>query len=145
MSTVISNTAFVAGKPPEVFGYLHDPEARSHWDRMSDLVRLEAERPAVGVRVHFRGRRTAPSWVGEFVEYTPPTRSVVRLVEGVGMPFSDFRQTIAVAPAPKGSTVELALEYSPRGLLRLVDIVTVRPKMARATRASLRSVAAHFA
>jgi uncharacterized protein YndB with AHSA1/START domain len=135
----------VNGSPADVFAYLHDPKARARWDGMSDLVRLEADAPATGVRVHFRGRRTAPSWVGEYVAYEPPRRSVIRLVEGIGMPFSEFTETIAVKPEGGGSRVQMTVEYSPRGLLRLLDVFTSRPRITRATDRSLRAVADHFA
>jgi uncharacterized protein YndB with AHSA1/START domain len=145
VSTGVRRTITVKGSPTDVFAYMHDVAQRGHWDGMADLVRLEGERPAPGVRLHFRGRRTAPSWVGEFVTYDPPRTSVVRLVEGVGMPFSDFRETIIVTPAGGGSQVELAIEYTPRGLMRLLESMTVRPKMAKAATRSLEAVANHFA
>jgi uncharacterized protein YndB with AHSA1/START domain len=144
VSSGVRRSIIVHGPPENVFAYLHDPAQRGHWDAMSDLVRLEADHPAAGVRMHFRGRRTAPSWVGELAEYDPPRRSVVRLVEGAGMPFSDFRQTITVEPAADGSRVDFAIDYAPRGLMRLLEAVTVRPKMARAAARSLRAVSNHF-
>jgi hypothetical protein len=88
--------------------------------------------------MHLRGRRKAPSWVGEYIEYDPPRRSVVRMVEGVGMPFSDFRQTIAVEPAKGGSAVTQRVEYTARGLFALLERVTVRGRLARAVADSLR-------
>ena len=94
VSVVIEQRVSVGAAPREVFAFLHDPERRQQWDAMADLARLEdASAPAVGVRVHLRGRRTAPSWVGEYTELDPPRRSVLRLVEGVGMPFAAFTQT----------------------------------------------------
>ena len=144
MSVGIHRAVIVTAPPAEVFAYMHDPATRPHWDRMVDLVRFEADTPAKGVRVHFRGRRTAPSWVGEFVEYSPPKRSVVRLVEGVGMPFSDFRQTIIVAPSGGGSRVEMDIDYLPKGVMRLLEPMTARPRMAKAVTRSLNALAEHF-
>ena len=134
----------VNASPGDVFAYLHDPQARARWDRMSDLVRLEADAPAKGVRVHFRGRRTAPSWVGEFAAYDPPRRSVIRLVEGVGMPFTEFTETITVKAEGRGSRIDMTIEYTPRGLLRLLDGFTSRPRLSKAADRSLRAVADHF-
>jgi uncharacterized protein YndB with AHSA1/START domain len=145
MSPSVHRSIAVNGSPKDVFGYLHDPQARARWDAMSDLVRLEADAPAAGVRVHFRGRRTAPSWVGEFETYDAPRRSVIRLVEGVGMPFSEFRETLTVKPDGRGSRVDMTVEYTPRGLLRLLDPFTSRPRITRASDRSLRAVADHFA
>ena len=145
MATRITRSILIDAAPADVFAYLHDADARGRWDAMSDLVRLEGERPAPGARLHFRGRRTAPSWVGEYAVYEPPRRSVVRLVEGVGMPFTDFTQTLAVDRAEGAARVTFVLEYTPRGVMRFLDAVTVRPRMERAARRSLRGVADHFA
>ncbi len=145
MSVVIEQRVAVGAAPREVFAFLHDPERRQQWDVMTDLARLEdASAPAVGVRVHLRGRRTAPSWVGEYAELDPPRRSVLRLVEGVGMPFAAFSQTIAVVAGDGGSTVALRLEYQPRGVGRLLEPVVLRPRLSTAVRKSLASVARHF-
>jgi uncharacterized protein YndB with AHSA1/START domain len=135
---VIERRATVEAPPGRVFAYLHDPARRPLWDPMVDLCRLEADVPAAGVRLHLRGRRKAPSWVGEYVEYDPPRRSVVRMVEGVGMPFSDFRQTVAVEPAKGGSAVTLRVEYTARGLFALLERMTVRGRLTRAVSDSLR-------
>src|SRR6478672_1897361 len=127
MSVAIEQGVTVDAAPKEVFAFLHDPDRRRQWDAMTDLARLEdATEPAVGVRVHLRGRRTAPSWVGEYTELAPPQRSVLRLVEGVGMPFSEFSQTIEVAAAKGGSTITLRLEYQARGLGGLLEPVVLR-------------------
>src|SRR2546423_12099044 len=91
VSVVIEQRVSVGAAPKDVFAFLHDPDRRQQWDAMADLARLEdASAPAVGVRLHLRGRRTAPSWVGEYTELEPPRRSVLRLVEGVGMPLAAF-------------------------------------------------------
>jgi uncharacterized protein YndB with AHSA1/START domain len=141
VSVVIEQRVSVDAAPKDVFAFLHDPDRRQQWDAMADLARLEdASAPAVGVRLHLRGRRTAPSWVGEYTELAPPRRSVLRLVEGVGMPFAAFSQTVEVA----ARAVALRLEYQPRGLGRLVEPIVLRPRLSTAVRKSLASVARHF-
>jgi uncharacterized protein YndB with AHSA1/START domain len=145
VSVVIEQRVSVGAAPKDVFAFLHDPDRRRQWDAMTDLARLEdATEPAVGVRVHLRGRRTAPSWVGEYTELAPPQRSVLRLVEGVGMPFSEFSQTIEVAAAKGGSTITLRLEYQARGLGGLLEPVVLRPRLTKAVRRSLASISSHF-
>jgi len=145
VSVVIEQRVSVGAAPKDVFAFLHDPDRRRHWDAMTDLARLEdATEPAVGVRVHLRGRRTAPSWVGEYTELAPPQRSVLRLVEGVGMPFSEFSQTIEVTAAKGGSTITLRLEYQARGLGGLLEPVVLRPRLTKAVRRSLASISSHF-
>jgi uncharacterized protein YndB with AHSA1/START domain len=144
VSVVIEQRVSVDAAPKDVFAFLHDPDRRQQWDAMADLARLEdASAPAVGVRLHLRGRRTAPSWVGEYTELAPPRRSVLRLVEGVGMPFAAFSQTVEVAARDGGSAVALRLEYQPRGLGRLVEPIVLRPRLSTAVRKSLASVARH--
>jgi uncharacterized protein YndB with AHSA1/START domain len=145
VSVVIEQRASVGAAAKDVFAFLHDPDRRQQWDAMTDLARLEdATEPAVGVRVHLRGRRTAPSWVGEYAELAPPQRSVLRLVEGVGMPFSAFSQTIEVAPVKGGSTITLRLEYQARGLGGLLEPVVLRPRLTKAVRRSLAGISSHF-
>src|SRR4051812_36191221 len=107
VSVVVEQRVAVDAPPAAGFAYLHEPRSRGAWDAMVDFCRLEAERPARGVRLHLHGRRTAPSWVGEYAEYAPPRRSVVRLVEGVGMPFRHFHQILEVTP--RGSRSELEM------------------------------------
>ena len=145
MSLALEQRVAVGAAPKEVFAFLHDPDRRQQWDAMTDLARLEdAKEPAVGVRVHLRGRRTAPSWVGEYAEFAPPRRSVLRLVEGVGMPFSAFTQTIEVAAATRTSMVTLRLDYRPRGVARMLEPVVLRPRLTKAVSRSLASIARHF-
>ena len=146
MSVAIEQRIAVDAAPKDVFEFLHDPDRRQVWDVMTDLARLEdANEPAVGIRLHLRGRRTAPSWVGEYAELAPPKRSVLRFVEGVGMPFSAYTQTIAVDKAKGGSTVTLRLEYQPRGLGSLLEPVVLRPRLTKAVRRSLASIVSYFA
>ena len=146
MTVVIEQRVSVDAAPGDVFAFLHDPDRRQQWDAMADLARLEdATAPAVGVRLHLRGRRTAPSWVGEYTELAPPRRSVLRLVEGVGMPFAAFSQTVEVTARDGGSVAALRLEYEARGLGRLLEPVVLRPRLSKAVRRSLASIARHFA
>jgi carbon monoxide dehydrogenase subunit G len=146
VSVVIEQRVSVDAAPKDVFAFLHDPGRRQQWDAMTDLARLEdASAPAVGVRLHLRGRRTAPSWVGEYTELAPPRLSVLRLVEGVGMPFAAFTQTVEVAARDGGSAVTLRVEYEARGLGRLLEPVVLRPRLAKAVRRSIASIARHFA
>jgi uncharacterized protein YndB with AHSA1/START domain len=146
VSVVIEQRVSVDAAPGDVFAFLHDPDRRQQWDAMADLARLEdATAPAVGVRLHLRGRRTAPSWVGEYTELAPPRRSVLRLVEGVGMPFAAFSQTVEVTARDGGSVAALRLEYEARGLGRLLEPVVLRPRLSKAVRRSLASIARHFA
>ena len=142
---VIERIVTVPAKPAEVFAFLHDPEQRPVWDASVDLCRLEGETVAAGSRLHLRGRRKAPSWVGEYVELAPPRRSVLRLVEGVGMPFSDYRMTMEVAPEKGGSRVTLRVEYAARGPLALVERFTVRPRLGDGLRDSVRNIDMRFA
>jgi carbon monoxide dehydrogenase subunit G len=145
VSVVIEQAVAVAARPADVFAFLHDPERRPQWDAMVDLARLEGDAVAAGARLHLRGRRTAPSWVGEYAEVDRPRSSVLRLVEGVGMPFSDFRQTIRVASHKGGSRVTLRLEYAPRGPARALEPFTLRPRLAKAVRRSLENLSRRFA
>ena len=142
---VIERKATVSAKPGEVFAFLHEPEQRPVWDASVDLCRLEGERVAAGSRLHLRGRRKAPSWVGEYAEVSAPRRSVLRLVEGVGMPFSDYRMTVEVAPEKNGSKVTLRVEYAARGPLVLVERFTVRGRIGDALRDSASRIEMRFA
>jgi uncharacterized protein YndB with AHSA1/START domain len=145
VSVVFEQAVAVGASPKEVFAFLHAPDRRGEWDAVVDGARLEGgEVPAVGTRLHLHGRRTAPSWVGEYAELDPPRRSVLRLVEGVGMPFSAFSQTITVTARKGGSTVVLRVEYEPRGVARLLEPVVVRPRLATATRKSIANIAQRF-
>jgi uncharacterized protein YndB with AHSA1/START domain len=144
VSVVIEHAIAVSASPAAVFDFLHDPQQRPEWDAMTDLARLEGDGVEVGARLHMRGRRTAPSWVGEYAQVDRPRASVLRLVDGVGMPFSDFRQTIQVAAGHGGTRVTLRLEYAPRGLARVIEPLTLRPRLATAVRRSLENVARRF-
>jgi uncharacterized protein YndB with AHSA1/START domain len=142
---VIERTGTVSAKPADVFAFLHEPDQRPIWDASVELCRLEGEEVAAGSRLHLRGRRKAPSWVGEYVEVAPPKRSVLRLVEGVGMPFSNYRMTVEVAPEKGGSKVTLRLDYAARGPIALVERFTVRGRLVNALRDSMRNIEMRFA
>lgn len=142
---VVESHATVAAPAADVFAFLHDPAQRPVWDVAVDLCNLEGDAVAAGSRLHLRGRRKAPSWVGEYVEVAPPRRSVLRLVDGVGMPFSDYRQTIEVAGDGGGTAVTLRLDYAVRGPLVLIERFTVRGRLARALHDSARKVEMRFA
>jgi carbon monoxide dehydrogenase subunit G len=144
VSVVIERSVAVGAPPAEVFAFLHAPDRRQDWDSVVDFARLEGDAPCVGARLHLRGRRTAPSWVGEYVEFDPPRRSVLRLIDGVGMPFSAFTQTIVVAPRKGGSVVSLRVEYQVRGPARALEQFTLRPRLAGAARKSLALIAGAF-
>jgi uncharacterized protein YndB with AHSA1/START domain len=143
--TVIERKATVSAKPAAVFAFLHEPGQRPIWDASVDLCRLEGETVTAGSRLHLRGRRKAPSWVGEYVDVAPPRRSVLRLVDGVGMPFSDYRMTVEVAPEKGGSKVTLRIEYAARGPIALVERFTVRPRLGDGLRDSARNIEMRFA
>jgi uncharacterized protein YndB with AHSA1/START domain len=145
VSVVLQQQTAVRAKPAEVFAFLHDPDRRQDWDVMVDRCRLEDDPPAAGSRLHLHGRRKAPSWVGEYAEFDPPHRSVLRLVEGVGMPFSTFTQTITVKPHDATTTVvSLRVEYAARGPVVLVERFTLRPRLAGAVRRSVANLAQRF-
>jgi carbon monoxide dehydrogenase subunit G len=142
---VIEQHASIAAPQADVFAFLHDPAQRAVWDTSVDLGRLEGDAVAAGARLHLRGRRKAPSWVGEYVEVDPPRRSVLRLVEGVGMPFADYRQTIEVTADGGKTTVVLRLDYAVRGPLVVIERFTVRGRLKRALHDSARKVEMRFA
>ena len=145
MAVVIENHVEAAAPPYAVFAYLHDPEQRGSWDASVERSTIEADAPAAGVRLHIHGRRMAPSWVGEYVAFERPKRSVVRLVSGEGMPFRSYSQTISVALAKGGrSLVTIRLEYEVAGAVRLIEPVTLRSRLRKVTRRSLESVREHF-
>jgi carbon monoxide dehydrogenase subunit G len=142
---MIEQRASVTAPEADVFAFLHDPAQRPVWDTSVDLCRLEGDAVAAGARLHLRGRRKAPSWVGEYVEVDLPRRSVLRLVEGVGMPFADYRQTIEVAADGGRTAITLRLEYAVRGPLVLIERFTVRGRLNRALHDSARKVEMRFA
>lgn len=145
MAVVIEEQVNAAATPATVFAYLHDPAERGSWDASAESSTAEGGSPAAGVRLHVRGRRLAPSWVGEYTSFEPPTRSSVRLVEGEGMPFRSFTQTISVAPRRGGSTVTIRLEYEAAGAVRLIEPLTLRTRLRRVTHRSLALIQEHFA
>jgi uncharacterized protein YndB with AHSA1/START domain len=145
MPVVIEDQVDAAAAPATVFSYLHDPAERGSWDASAESSTVEGGSPAAGVRLHVRGRRMAPSWVGEYTSFEPPTRSSVRLVEGEGMPFRSFIQTISVAPRRGGSTVTIRLEYEAAGAVRLIEPLTLRSRLRKVTHRSLGLIREHFA
>ena len=70
---------------------------------------------------------------------------MLRLVEGVGMPFADYRQTIEVAADGGRTAVVLRLEYGVRGPLVLIERFTFRGKLDHALQDSARKVEMRFA
>jgi len=145
MPVVIEDKVDATAAPATVFAYLHDPAERGSWDAAAEGSTVEGDSPAAGVRLHLRGRRMAPSWVGEYTSFEPPTRSSLRLVEGEGMPFRSFTQTISVAPSRGGSTVTIRLEYEAAGVVRLIEPLTLRSRLRKVTRRSLGLIREHFA
>ena len=145
MPVVIEHQVEAAAAPASVFAYLHDPKRRGEWDVSADGSTIEGGSPATGVRLHVHGRRMAPSWVGEYTRFEPPTRSSVRLVEGEGMPFRSFTQTISVAPRGGGATVTIRLEYEATGVVRLIEPLTLRHRLRKVTQRSLGRIRDHFA
>jgi uncharacterized protein YndB with AHSA1/START domain len=144
MGVVIEKRIRTAGSPAAVFAYLHDPGQRAGWDVSSDGATLAPDAPGVGARLQLRGHRTAPSWVGEYTVYEPPRRSSLRLVEGAGMPFTSFVQSLSVTRDGKGSIVMIRLEYEPRGLVRLIEPLTLRSRLRRVTLRSLGRIQERF-
>src|SRR3954453_21691004 len=142
---MVESHATVAAPPADVFAFLHDPAQRPVWDVSVDLCNLEGEAVAAGSRLHLRGRRKAPSGGGEYVEFDSPRRSVLRLVDGVGMPFSDYRQTVEVAADGGGTAVRIRLDSAVRGPLVLIERFTVRGRLAPALHDSARRVEMRFA
>ena len=142
---VVDAHATVAAMPADVFAFLHDPGQRPVWDVAVDLCNLEGDGVVAGSRPHLRGRRKAPSWVGEYVEVAAPRRSVLRLVDGVGMPFSDYRQVIEVARDGGQTAVTLRLEYAVSGPFVVIERFTVRGRLARALHDSARKIELRFA
>jgi uncharacterized protein YndB with AHSA1/START domain len=144
MAVVIEKRIQTSGSPAAVFAYLHDPSRRADWDVSSDAATLASDAPGVGVRLQLRGHRTAPSWVGEYTVYEPPRQSSLRLVEGAGMPFTSFVQSLSVTRDGNGSMVAIRLEYEPRGLVRLIEPMTLRSRLRKSTLRSLGRIREHF-
>ncbi|MDX6548818.1 MAG: Polyketide cyclase / dehydrase and lipid transport [Gaiellales bacterium] len=144
MAVVIEQRVRTAGSPAAVFAYLHDPGQRADWDVSSDAATLEPDTPGVGARLQLRGHRTAPSWVGEYTVYEPPRRSSLRLVDGAGMPFTSFVQSLSVTRDGSGSMVEIRLEYEPRGVVRLIEPLTLRSRLRKVTLRSLAKIRERF-
>src|SRR4051794_30034750 len=141
MTVTIERRVRVNARPGPVFAHVHDPGERPSWDPMVDLARLEdGDGPAPGARVHLRGRRNAPSWVGEYEVYEPPRRSTLRYVEGVGMPFRSYVQTVEVAPAGGGSDLIFRIVYETGPLLRVIEPFTLRRKLMQSAARAVENV-----
>ena len=83
--------------------------------------------------------------MGEYVQVDAPRSSVLRLVEGVGMPFAEYRQTIEVTADGGRTAVMLRLEYGVRGPLVLIERFTFRGKLDHALQDSVHKVEMRFA
>jgi uncharacterized protein YndB with AHSA1/START domain len=141
---VIEQTAQLPASPATVFAYLTDPDRRGEWDDGCSACTLLGDRPAKGARLQLQGRRMAPSWVGEYRSFDPPRRATLTLIDGQGMPFASFSESFTLASRSGGSTLTLRLEYETRGMLRLIEPVTVRSRLRRTTARSLAGIVAHF-
>ena len=146
MAVVIEDSVEAAATQGAVFAYLHDPRLRGSWDSSADAATIEGEAAAVGARLHVQGHRMAPSWTGQYTAFEPPRLSRLRLVEGRGMPFRSYSQTITVAPARGGrSLVTIRIEYVATGVARLLEPVTLRSRLRKVTARSLHRIREHFA
>jgi hypothetical protein len=117
MGVVIEKRIRTAGSPAAVFAYLHDPGQRAGWDVSSDGATLAPDAPGVGARLQLRGQRTA---------------------------FTSFVQSLSVTRDGKGSIVTIRLEYEPRGLVRLIEPLTLRSRLRRVTLRSLGRIQERF-
>lgn len=145
MPTVIEQTADLNAAPRDVFAFLTDPARRSEWDASCERCTIEGDAPAHGVRVQIVGHRTAPWWIGEYGRFDLNRGAALRLVEGVGMPFTSFIEGFQVEPRKGGCTLTLRVEYEVSGMVRMIEPMTVRSRMRRTTAKSLRNVEQHFA
>jgi len=143
--TVIEQTADLNAAPRDVFAFLTDPARRSEWDASCERCTIDGDAPAHGVRVQIVGHRTAPSWIGEYGRFDLNRGAALRLVEGVGMPFTSFIEGFQVEPRKGGCTLTLRVEYEVSGMVRMIEPMTVRSRMRRTTAKSLRNVEQHFA
>ena len=145
MPTVIEQRADLNAAPRDVFAFLTDPARRGEWDSSCERCTIEGDAPAKGVRVHITGHRTAPSWTGEYGRFDLNRGAALRLVEGIGMPFTSFIEGFQVEPRKGGCTLTLRVEYEVSGIVRMIEPMTVRSRMRRTTAKSLRNVEQHFA
>jgi uncharacterized protein YndB with AHSA1/START domain len=141
---VIEQTAQLPASPATVFAYLTDPDRRGEWADGCSACTLLGDRPAKGARLQLQGRRMAPSWVGEYRSFDPPRRATLTLIDGQGMPFASFSESFTLASRSGGSTLTLRLEYETRGMLRLIEPVTVRSRLRRPPAPSPAGPVAHF-
>jgi carbon monoxide dehydrogenase subunit G len=142
---VIEQRADLNATPRDVFALLTDPARRSEWDSSCERCTIEGDAPAKGVRVHITGHRTAPSWTGEYGRFDLNRGAALRLVGGVGMPFTSFIEVFQVEPRQGGCRLTLRVEYEVSGMVRMIEPMTVRSRMRRTTAKSLRNVEQHFA
>ena len=105
MPTVIEQRADLNAAPRDVFAFLTDPARRGEWDSSCERCTIEGDAPAKGVRVHITGHRTAPSWTGEYGRFDLNRGAALRLVEGIGMPFTSFIEGFQVEPRKGGCTL----------------------------------------
>jgi hypothetical protein len=141
----IAVDAHVSAPPAAVFDYLHDPAQRPVWDPMVEGATLQSERLRPGARLLLRGRRKAPSWTGEYRRLDRPLGSELVLVEGTGMPFRSFRQSVALRADGSGSQLRYTVAYELPPLLRPIDVFTFRGRLTRAARQAVSRVEQHFA
>jgi hypothetical protein len=69
--------------------------------------------------VQIIGHRTAPSWIGEYGRFDLNRGAALRLVEGVGMPFTSFIEGFQVESRKGGCTLTLRVEYEVSGIVRM--------------------------
>jgi carbon monoxide dehydrogenase subunit G len=143
--TVIEQRADLNAAPRDVFAFLTDPASRGEWDSSCERCTIEGDAPAKGVRLHIAGRRAAPSWTGEYGRFDLNRGAALRLVEGLGMPFTSFIEGFQVEARKGGCRLTLRVEYEVSGMLRMIEPLTVRSRMRRTTAKSLRNVEQHFA
>jgi carbon monoxide dehydrogenase subunit G len=143
--TVIEQRADLNAAPRDVFAFLTDPARRGEWDSSCERCTIEGDAPAKGVRVHITGHRTAPSWTGEYGRFDLDRGAALRLVEGIGMPFTSFIEGFQVEPRKGGCTLTLRVEYEVSGMVRMIEPLTVRSRMRRTTVKSLKNIEQHFA
>jgi hypothetical protein len=144
--TAVEQKAVIPAPPGTVFAYLDDAGRRGEWDEgAASAALVDADRPAKGAKIAITGRRTAPSWTGEYVAHRAPRQMSIALVEGHGMPFRSYVETVEIEPHKGESLVTLRIEYEAAGPIRLLDAFTLRPRLRKKTARSLSRIWQHFA